>query len=98
MRYTLTGGGYANATVKLAKIEDGGLTGEDPLLVSMTQPGLMEPIGRLKSGDSIPTELTRMGRRKSFGRSRATSPEVAVLMEIQGEAQIRIQDIALEVG
>ena len=98
LRYTIRGGGFTNVAVRLAKIEDGNTSGEESRLVSMTLAGKMEPVGRLEAGQTVSTELDTMGRRKVFKNGSASAPEVAVLMEVQGEAQIRIQDIALEVG
>lgn len=105
MRYTLAGIGSANARVKLFKVEDGSGEGEESRVVTMTKTGVWESLGWPKDGSSVPSELLNsigtqevIGRRKSFSNGQASAPEIAVQIEFTGDAQVRIQDIALEVG
>lgn len=97
LRYSLHGAGTANARVKVFKTDEG-YDGTDARSVSFTQDEIFEQLGWPEPNSSIPSEIEVTGRRKSFNKGQADSPEIAVSIELTGEAQVRIQDISLEVG
>jgi hypothetical protein len=98
MRYTMEGAGYANARVKAFSNERGHVDGEEAQEVTFTKAGAWEPLGRAKSGTTIPAAIESLGRRTTFSQGRVSGPEIAVQLEITGETQVRIQDLSLEVG
>ena len=59
---------------------------------------MWEALGAPKANTSIPAEITALGRRINFANGRISAPEIAVQVEVSGEAQVRIQDLSLEVG
>jgi hypothetical protein len=98
VRYATEGTGHANARVKMFRPEMGVGTGEQAISVDFTTPGQWEAMGFQKAGTTIPSEITRLGRRTSFSRGQISGQELAVQVELTGQAQVRIQDISLEVG
>jgi len=98
MRYSTEGSGFANARVKAFSSERGQLDGEEAKETTFTKKGAWEPIGAKKAGTTIPADILALGRRVNFAQGRISGSEIAVQVEISGEAQIRIQDLSLEVG
>jgi len=99
MRYSVEGtNGHANARVRMFKSEVGVGEGEEARIVDFTSAGKWEAIGYQKPSVAIPLEIERVGRRKNFSRGEISGPELAVQIEITGEKQTRIHDIALEIG
>ena len=98
MRYGLEGAGHSNAKVRMFKSETGVGSGEEALSVNFTRADTFEAIGQAKAGTSIPAEIDKLGRRRSFSQGQISGPEVALQVELTGSAQVRIQDISLEVG
>ncbi len=98
MRYGIEGTGHANAKVRMFKSETGVGTGEEALSIDFTEPGTHEAIGAAKPNTSVPSEIAKVGRRRNFSRGQISGAEVAVQVELTGQAQVRIQDISLEVG
>lgn len=98
MRYALSGVGHANARVKAFKSEQGVGEGDEARSVTFTSTDQWEALGFLKAGSTVPAEIERLGRRITFKRGQISGQEIAVQIELTGEAQVRIQDISLEVG
>ena len=98
MRYGIEGTGHANAKVRMFKSETGVGTGEEALSIDFTEPGTHEAIGAAKPNTSVPSEIAKVGRRRNFSQGQISGAEVAVQVELTGQAQVRIQDISLEVG
>lgn len=98
VRYTNAGKGSSNARVTCFKSEEGydsGATGREQLF---SQTGVWEALGFQDASQTVPTDILKLGRRKRFSQGRIEGQEIAVQIEITGEAQTRIQDISLEVG
>jgi hypothetical protein len=98
MRYGTDGPGHANARVRVFKIEDGVGAGEESLPCWFTNPDQWEALGRTKPGTSVPAEIAKLGRRRTFSRGQVAGQELSVHIELTGQSQVRIQDIALEVS
>lgn len=91
MRYSLFGDTYAAARVKVLKPEHDGF-GSDAREVAFTKPGTWKSIAYEDSSWDVP-----LGQRIRFSQGIVDAEEVAVSVELTGVAQVRIQDISLEV-
>lgn len=98
MRYALQGEGHANARVKMFRSEQGTGTGSEAFSVTFTGKDQWDALGKQKADTSVPSEISRLGRRISFSQGQISGNELAVQVELTGQAQVRIQDIILEVG
>jgi len=97
MRYSTRGSGYSNVRVQAFKSESELGGGENARVVDMTG-GKWVPVGKISGSTAVPSEIERLGLRKNFSQGEVSAPEVAFQIEITGEAQVRIQDLSLEVG
>jgi hypothetical protein len=98
MRYALEGQGHSNARVKMFRPELGTGTGEEARSVTFTGEGQWDALGFQKANTSVPAEIGHLGRRINFSRGQIAGPELAAQIELTGQAQVRIQDISLEIG
>lgn len=98
MRYVTKGFGHANAKVQAFKSEEGTGSGSTGRVENYTTGDTWETLGYQDPGQTVPAEIASLGRRKRFARGRVEGQEIALQIEITGEAQTRIQDISLEVG
>lgn len=96
VRYTLNGNlGTAGARIRLLKSDWDAGRGEDSRTINLTDGDKFEELGWVSNTSNA---IASLGRRRSFQKGRADCQEVAVQIELTGEQQVRIQDIALELG